>query len=105
MDRLGIPVELAWHERADHQVVRLKRLMDRRRHMETTRARLEVVDVERHRVDRPVPSDDVEWMVIEHIPAHVIRALEPDLGGSVNRRLERIGSVEIALAEGCKLGE
>src|SRR5580658_8079916 len=79
--------------------------MDWRRHVETTRARFEVVDVERDRVDRPVPSDDIEWMVIEHITAHVIRALEPDLGGSIDRRLERVGSMKIALTERRKLRE
>ena len=56
-DRLGVPVELARHERADHDVVGLERLMDRRRHVKASGARLEIVDVEGHRVDGPVPAD------------------------------------------------
>src|SRR5438045_1415263 len=39
--------------------------MDRRRLMYAPDDRLEVVDVERPRIEVAIPSDDVEWMMIE----------------------------------------
>src|ERR1019366_3367017 len=55
--------------------------------------------------DRPVPSDDIEGMVIEHVPAHVVRPLEPDLGRTFPVGLERVGTVKVALAEWRELRE
>src|SRR5579864_4890522 len=93
VDRLWVPVELARYERADHEVLRLERLMNGRRHVKATGARFEVVDVEGHRVDRSVPTDHVPRRVIEHVPAHVVGTLEPDLRRALAALLERIGSV------------
>ena len=72
--------------------------------MEPSRAGLEIVDVERHRVDGAVPADDVPRMMVEHVPAHVVRALQPDLRSTVAGG-ERIGTVEIAFAVRGDLGE
>src|ERR1019366_6847881 len=105
VDRVGVPVELARDERADQQVGGLERLMDRWWYMKTTRAGLEVMNVERDRIDCPVPSDDVERMMVEHIAAHMVGALEPDLRRSLRAALECVGAVKIPLAERRELRE
>ena len=53
-------------ERADDESVALKSLVNRRRLMNASDDRLEVVDVERPRIEISVPADDVERMMVEH---------------------------------------
>ena len=60
LDRLGVRVEHPRGERADDEPGRLERLVDRRRLVDRAGDRLEVVGVERERVDHPVPADHVE---------------------------------------------
>ena len=65
--RLGVEVELARAERADHEVRAGERLVRRRRHVDAPGDRLEVVDRERPRIDVAVPADDVERVVVDHV--------------------------------------
>ena len=65
-DRQRVPVELPRAERADHEVRPLERLVRGRRLVQAPGLGLEVVDVERVRVDVAVPADDVERVVVEH---------------------------------------
>ncbi len=64
---LGVPLELAGAERADHEAGSLEGLMSRRRLMEPARLRLEVGDVERPGIDEAIPADDVERVIVEDI--------------------------------------
>src|ERR1700694_30021 len=102
--RLRIPVELARHERADDQVLRLKRLVNRGRHVKTSGPGFEVVDVERHWVDGAVPTDDVPRMVIEHVAAYMVGPLQPHLDSTL-AGFELGGRMEVALTERSNLRE
>src|SRR5690606_14060933 len=53
-------------ERADNEVVALEGLVYRRWLVHASDDGLEVVDVERPRVEVSVPAHDVEWMVIQY---------------------------------------
>jgi hypothetical protein len=58
--RLRIEIEVARDERADDEVRALERLMRRRRLMNATCDRLEVMNRERPGVEEAVPPDEVE---------------------------------------------
>jgi hypothetical protein len=75
-----IEVELPRTKGADDEVPPLKGLVRGRRHMDPARDRLEVVDVERPRVDVPVPADRVEAEVLGHVavPVRADRGQEHD---------------------------
>src|SRR3954465_2566387 len=64
-NRLGMKVERTRAERADDEAIALKGLVHRRRLMHAAHDGLEVLDVERPRIELSVPADHVEWMVIE----------------------------------------
>src|SRR5262249_11229111 len=66
--RNGVRVEVirTRTEGAHDEAIAFERLMHRRRLMDAANDRLEVVDVERPRVEVPVPADAVEWMVVEN---------------------------------------
>src|SRR5689334_10496918 len=64
--RVGIEVVRARTERTHHEAVAFEGLMHRWRLMHSTNDRLEVVDVERPRIEVAVPADDVEWVVVEN---------------------------------------
>src|SRR5262245_15959061 len=64
----GVVVQLAGAERADDEAGALEGLVHRRGLVHAPRDRLEVVDVERVRVDVAVPSHDVERVVVERVP-------------------------------------
>jgi hypothetical protein len=55
-----VVVDLAGHEVADDEAPALEHLVHRRRLVHPPRDRLEVGDVERERIQAPVPADDVE---------------------------------------------
>ena len=87
-DGEGVIVELARDEAADHEVARLEGEMDRRGLVDAPGDRLEVTDVERERVQIPVPADQVEGVegvVIRGHPAtllhldHEVARLVPGL--------------------------
>ena len=67
-DRQRVVVDLARHERADHEVRPLERLVHRRRLVHPAGDRLEVVDRERPRVEAAVPADHVERVVGVDVP-------------------------------------
>ena len=62
-----MPVEHPRAERADHEVRPLERLVHGRRHVHASGDRLEVVDVERVRIDVPVPGGDVERVIVQAV--------------------------------------
>ncbi len=65
-------------EAAHDEAVALERLVHRRRLMHPSDDRLEVVDVERPRVEVPVPSDHIERMVIEDDLVEAVVLLHQD---------------------------
>ena len=67
LDRLGVRVEHPRRERAEHEPGRVERLLHRRRLVDRAGDRLEVVGVERVRIDHAVPADDVERMVRQRV--------------------------------------
>src|SRR5436190_11540672 len=64
--RLRIEIERPRTERAHNEPVAFKCLMHRRRKVKSPDSRLEILDVDRPRIVVAVPSDHVEWMMIEH---------------------------------------
>jgi hypothetical protein len=62
--RKRIEVELARAEREDHEVPALKRLVRRRRLVDTAGDRLEVVHRERPRVEVAVPTNDLRRLEV-----------------------------------------
>ena len=67
LDRVADDVQLPRRERADDEAVALERLMNRRRLMDRAGERLEILRVERERINDPVPADDVERMLREDV--------------------------------------
>ncbi len=65
-NRLGVKIVRPRTERADDEAIALKSLMHRRRLVNPANDRLEIPDVERPRVEVSIPSNDVEWVVIEN---------------------------------------
>ena len=65
-DRVRVEVVGPRTERADHKAIALKRLVHRRRLVNPSDDRLEIVDAEGPRIEVPVPSDHVERMMVEH---------------------------------------
>src|ERR1044071_9707120 len=63
--RLWIKVIRARAKRADHEAIALESLMHRRRLVDATHDRLEIVDAEDPRIEVAIPANDVEGMVIE----------------------------------------
>src|SRR5512143_1734773 len=62
--------------------------------------RLEVVDVERPRIEVPIPPDDVEWMVIENELVHsvILFDQEPEVAHLVVRvELQRPANVALRI--------
>ncbi len=84
-DRLRVVVELARAERADHEVLALEGLVHRRRHVDAAGDRLEVVGVERVRVDVAVPADDVERVVVEDVVLVAVAHADGQLGARRGR--------------------
>ncbi len=66
-DRLGMKVEQSRAERADHEVVSLKGLMRRWRHVVLAHNGTEVIDVEDVRVVAAVPPHDIERVIGVHV--------------------------------------
>src|SRR5690242_1638721 len=58
--RLGMILQLAWAERAEDELWPLKRLMNRRRLVDTPRNRLEIVDAEGVGIEETIPADDIQ---------------------------------------------
>src|SRR5258708_7392895 len=54
-NRLRIEIERAWTERADHEIVALERLMNRRRQVKSSHARLEIFNIERPGIVVAIP--------------------------------------------------
>ena len=98
-DRLRMEVERPRAERADHESVALERLVHRRRLVHAADDRLEVVDVERPRIEHPVPPDDVARVVVEHelVEAVVLLHDDPEIAPLVVRH-ELARHLEVALA-------
>src|SRR5262245_58029272 len=95
-----VVVQLAGAERADDEAGALEGLVHRRGLVDAPGDRLEVVDVERVRVDVAVPADDVERVVVEQeaLVAVADAHLEHVLTGPVVGH-ELLGRVEVALRE------
>src|SRR6478672_7490655 len=94
-DRLRIEVVWPRAERADHEAIALERLMDRRGLMDPTNDRLEVVDAEDPRIEVAIPTNDVEWVMIEdqlvqrtvllhENPEVALLVVRPELDGTSN---------------------
>ena len=63
-DRERVIVVLARHEGTDHEVMRLERLVDGRRLVDSPRYRLEISNVKDVRVEVAVPANDIEGVVV-----------------------------------------
>ena len=72
--RLWIPVDLAWHERANYEVWPFKGLVSCWRHMKAASVRLVIMDVEGPRVQVAIPANHIERVMIND-PAiqHIIK--------------------------------
>ena len=68
LDRFRMIIEQARGEGADDVTANLEGLMNRRRLMDGAGDRLEVLRVERERINEAVPADDVERMMRVHHP-------------------------------------
>src|SRR5438874_2887665 len=70
----GMRVEHARRERAHYVAANFKGLMNRRRLMYRACNRLEILGVERKRVNVSIPTNDVEWMMRHrhHSPARAV---------------------------------
>lgn len=79
---LGVKIERSRAETTNHEVVRFERLMDRRRHVKLTGDGTELVDVEGVGVHIPIPTDDIERVVIIHIFGKFTACLREDLEGA-----------------------
>ena len=91
----GIPIQFARHKTADHRVMNLEGLMNRRGHVEAAGTGFEVVNVERHGIDGAVPAHDVEGMVVHAVFGETPGPFEPDFGAPF--ALSQIcGAAEIA---------
>ena len=97
---LRIEVVRARAERADHEAVALERLVHRRRLVDAPDDRLEVVDVERPRIEVAVPADDIERMMIEHQLVDRVVLLDQDRElALLVARLELLRPADVALRE------
>ncbi len=108
--RFRVEVEHPRAEGADHEVVTLERLVDRRRHVELADDRREVVDVEDVRVVAPVPPDDVARVVVVHVGVNAVARLDAHFELAALVGVERVlvvgdGDLEVALAVGGVLEE
>src|SRR5262249_20858673 len=65
--RLGMVIQLARTERADNEARPFKRLVDRRRLMNTASDRLEVVDAEGIGIEIAIPADHIQRVEIEGV--------------------------------------
>src|SRR5690625_2908531 len=66
-DRQWMIVDFTRHEIADHEIISLKHLMYRRRLVDAAGDRFEIGDVERVRIQAPVPAHHVEGMARHHV--------------------------------------
>ena len=97
-DRQRVVVELAGHERADHEVARRERLVDRGRLVDAPGDRLEVRDVEGERPQVAVPAHDVERVggdVVGRVPS--TRPDDDRPVALVRARLAELGDADVAL--------
>ena len=60
-------VKQAWYERAHNESGTIKRLMNRRRLMDSTGNRFKVLDIESVRPKVTVPTHHVQWMMFERV--------------------------------------
>ena len=63
LDRVRMRIEHPRRECADDEAVGFERLMNRRRLVDRPGDRFKVVGVEGERIDKAIPTNDVEWMV------------------------------------------
>ena len=97
-DRERVVIELAGHERADHEVTGLERLVDRRRLVHPAGDRLEVADVEPERPEVAIPADDVERVMAVVVGGDPVgRADMDDEIAFVGPRRDVLGIVQVAL--------
>ena len=91
-------VDLARHERADHEVRALEGLVHRRRLVQPAGDRLEVVDGDAARVEAAVPADHVERVVGVGVagPAAAVPHQHLDVVAVDRQRLA--GAAQVALA-------
>src|SRR4029453_10814546 len=59
----GMRIEQSRSERANDVTANFKRLMDRRRLMDRSGNRLEILGVESERIEITIPPDHIEWIV------------------------------------------
>lgn len=71
-NRERVVVVHARHEGADHKVVPVEGLVYRRRHVQATRDRLEIVDAEREGIHETVPAHHVERMIEVVVGVNVV---------------------------------
>ena len=71
-------VEQAWHERADHEVMSLEGLVDRRWLVDASGDGFEILDVENPWIQVTIPADYVKGMVIEYVTGDPVTHLHAD---------------------------
>src|SRR5690242_9596191 len=91
-------IEETRDERTDHKIMRLKGLMDRRRLMDATGDRLEVLNVKDPWVEIAIPSDHVEGVVVEDMFGQPVANLDPHFEfAALGMSLKVFGHAKITL--------
>jgi hypothetical protein len=98
-DSIGVVVEQARHERADHEVISLEGLVNGRRLVQAAGDRLEVVDTEGPWIEVAIPTDDIEGVVVEEMAGDAVAHLDAHFElAALGEGLQLFWGTEIAFA-------